>query len=539
MLATLTIALCLPPACATAADNPAEASVVTEVVKTTDAHAEEIRELQRQAEQQRALIEQQKTDLNRQQEQINAQQQQLDSSTKVLSDLQTQLDQLRNERSQAPDTDEQLAMRKRLEELESQVRSIPEDPASALADDSFPGSLRVPGSNAAYKIGGYAKVGLIKNFDPLVTQDRFIVGSIPVTESDETALASETRLTANQTRINFDYRQKRDNNQLRAFIEGDFFGTGDTFRLRHAYGQFRQMLAGKTWSVFYDSQAAPEEVDFEGINGHVVLRQTQVRFFPEIGQDLRFIVSLEDPAPQVTGGAGVSDLPDLVASIRRTWFDRWHVKTAMLLRQVRAVNNSGVDSNGQPCVPVEGTSPGQPDANGCVAIANAGAEAKDFGWAVTASGKIQMPIWAENDSLLCQFNYGHGLGRYLTDLASIYDLGIDGGQDGVIDPVTGELETLPVFGGYIAFQHWWKSNLRSTFIGSMININNLDSQADTAYHQTRRLSGNLIWSPVNNIDIGAEYLWGKRINKDSANVDKDGEIDGTATQLQLEAVYRF
>ena len=53
------------------------------------------------------------------------------------------------------------------------------------------------------------------------------------------------------------------------------------------------------------------------------------------------MISLEDPDPQVTGAEGVSDLPDLVTSIRRDWFERWHVKSALLLRQIGAVNNAG------------------------------------------------------------------------------------------------------------------------------------------------------------------------------------------------------
>jgi hypothetical protein len=258
-----------------------------------------------------------------------------------------------------------------------------------------------------------------------------------------------------------------------------------------------------------------------------LVRQTQVRYFPKIGEDLRWIISLEDPNPQVTGGTGVSDIPDLVTSIRRDWFGGWHVKTAVLLRQLRAINNAGIDENGQDCTP---ETPPDPES-GCVPIANAGSTTKDFGWAVTASGKVQVPWWNENDNFLFQLNYGEGLGRYLTDLSSIYSLEIDGGQDAVIDATTGEMEALPIFGGYIAYQHWWAKSLRSTFVASLVYIQNTAGQIPSAYHQTERLSGNLIWSPIPSIDVGGEFLWGKRTNKNEEN--------GKATQLQLEALYRF
>ena len=528
----------------TAADaKKAEAASAAELQKQLDAQAALIAAqaasgtsanatlegLQRALNEQKDLIETQK-------KQIAEQQAQLQTTTDLLTNMQSQIDQLQDDKNAAM-TDEEVAMRNRLAALETQVGKIPDDPSAMLVDEDFPGAIRVPGTSASYKIGGFVKAAMVKNFDPLVTQDRFIVGSIPITASDQTALASELSLTANQTRVNFDYRQKRDAGNLRAFIEGDFFGENNTFRLRHAFGQYKDFLAGKTWSAFYDAEASPEEVDFEGINGHVVVRQTQVRYFPKVGKDLRWMISLEDPNPEVTGGEGVSDLPDLVSSIRRDWFGGWHVKSAVLLRQVRAIPNDGVNENGQACDPVNDLPPDPTTGKGCVPINSDGSTQSDFGWAVTASGKVSVPWWHEKDNFLFQLNYGKGLGRYLTDLSSIASLGIDGGQDGVIRPADGSLETLPIFGGYIAFQHWWTKKVRSTFIASLVNVDNVDYQPNAAYHQTQRASGNILWSPVGSLDVGAEFLWGKRINKGADVVS--GLTSGTATQLQLEAKYRF
>ena len=46
---------------------------------------------------------------------------------------------------------------------------------------------------------------------------------------------------------------------MRAFIEGDFAGSGsgNLFRLRHAYGQWRKLTIGQTWSTFSDPEAEP------------------------------------------------------------------------------------------------------------------------------------------------------------------------------------------------------------------------------------------------------------------------------------------
>jgi hypothetical protein len=45
---------------------------------------------------------------------------------------------------------------------------------------------------------------------------------------------------------------------MRAFIEGDFAGDGRLFRLRHAYGQWKSLVIGQTWSTFADPEAEPD-----------------------------------------------------------------------------------------------------------------------------------------------------------------------------------------------------------------------------------------------------------------------------------------
>ena len=61
--------------------------------------------------------------------------------------------------------------------------------------------------------------------------------------------------TARQTRLNFEVREETGHSSLRAFIEGDFEGDGESFRLRHAFGQYEYLLAGKTWSNFANVHA--------------------------------------------------------------------------------------------------------------------------------------------------------------------------------------------------------------------------------------------------------------------------------------------
>jgi hypothetical protein len=286
---------------------------------------------------------------------------------------------------------------------------------------------------------------------------------------------------------------------MRAYIEGDFAGDSDTFRLRHAFGQFKDMLAGKTWSAFQDTDAAPEELDFEGINGAVNVRQAQIRYFPKIGQNWNAMFSLEDPNPEVTDGEATSKWPDLVASVRRTWFNRWHIRSSVIVRQITAIWDD--DQTGD-------------------------TESQVTGWGLSLSGKTSTQFWNAGglDNIMFQINYGEGIGRYVNDLNTA------GGEDAIFDS-TGNLETLPVFAGYVAYQHWWRESARSTLNLSWVNVDNLSFEDDAAYHKTFRGALNYIWSPTPRIDLGVELIYGERENK-------NGE-DANASQLQLSTKYRF
>jgi hypothetical protein len=427
-----------------------------------------------------------------QKQKLIEQENRIDEQRKAMQSMQARIDEL-SDFDPAALSDDEIALRDRLETLESSISESQKSDSTTFDAESFPGSIPIPGSTAAVRIGGFVKMNIVQNFDTVGSKDRFIVGTIPT--DPESGGDSEASLTVSQSRLNVDLRDQTSLGVMRAYVEGDFAGEADTFRLRSAFGQFRDVLAGKTWSTFTDREAAPEEIDFEGINGKINVRQAQIRYFPRIGKDWNLLVSFEDPAPDVTGGDGISQIPDTVISARRTWFDRWHVKSGILLRQIRA--RWGEDSS---------------------------IKQKETGWGLTLSAKTSVPRWDRRDNLIFQVNFGTGYGRYVNDLATV------GGQDAVFDD-NGDMKALDVLASYAAFQKWWKDGLRSTFIASFVNVDNHQFQDDDAYHKTQRLSGNLIWSPTPRIDIGGEFLWGKRYDKDGAT--------GDAVQVQLSSTYRF
>jgi len=389
------------------------------------------------------------------------------------------------------------------------------DPSNTIYDPNFPGAWYLPGTTAAMKIGGYVNLSVVDSFNPMTKPDRFIVGSIPPDGTLVPGAVEGIQVSARQTRVNMEYREQTNLGEVRAFIEGDFQGDSDTFRLRHAFGQFRSILAGYTWTTFMDIDAQPEEVDAEGINGQVLLRHAQVRWSPQFGEKFQLKLALEDPQTDVNNGASQRGAFDVVASLNRMPLGplgQWNYRVGFVLRDLKAIQTNPI--TGEPI----------PDA----------APESTTGWGITTSGRRPFAWWGEQDYFLWQLTYGKGVGHYINDLGTM------GGGDATFDP-EGQLEALPVFSGYVSYMHqWpltsrflkkWPGVLRSSFTASWVTINNYEYQAGGDYHSTWRASANLLYTPTKNIQAGLEYLWGERTNKDGSK--------GTATQLQFAMRYIF
>lgn len=86
------------------------------------------------------------------------------------------------------------------------------------------------GKHLEVQLGGFARLDLIHDFDPIGDRYEFVTTSIPTDGST----GQRTTVSARQTRFNLDVLHTGDS--LHLFAEGDFFGDGGDFRLRHAYG---------------------------------------------------------------------------------------------------------------------------------------------------------------------------------------------------------------------------------------------------------------------------------------------------------------
>jgi len=386
------------------------------------------------------------------------------------------------------------AIQERLARLEDSVKDVPEIPEKYVAAGDFPGSITIPGTDAMIKLGGRVRMSIVQSLDPLGVDDRFITATIPVEDEDFKTATEGLVFSLRASRLNFDFRTPTGVGFIRAFIEGDFAGSGDTFRLRHAYGQFKRILIGKTWSTFADPLAQPADIDFEGVNSQVLFRQPQVRWTQYIGDHTSLALAVENPSVDVTGGKGESQAPDTV--VRYLWqHTNGHLQGVAMLRQIRArwEDDFRVTTS-------------------------------QWGVSLGFSGDISLPFWNKDDNVKYQINYGQGIGHYMKDLESA------GGQAGVFTD-TGELELLEALGFYIAYEHHWSKNFHSSLIYGHVQVHNLEAQDDSAYSRANRYAANFIYSPISRLDIGFEFLYGDRKNKDLQK--------GKATQIQLAGTFQF
>jgi uncharacterized coiled-coil protein SlyX len=448
---------------------------------------------------QEARIQEQGTEIAAQKDGLAAMQDQLATMKKQLDELEAQV----------PGLLSRTALEERLKQIEEEAEKVPELPPNVVSAGDFPGSIRIPGTDTAVKFGGRIRTAAVFTLDDLGSDDRFLTNSIPVTDSDVAAgKGPRTTFSANTSRFNFELRTPAGNSQMRAFIEGDFFGTNGNdvetnFRLRHAYAQFHGYLVGQTWSTFSDPAADHQDLDFEGINGENVIRQAQIRYTWTPREKLDMAVAAETPAVSITGGEGVNVVPDLVYRAVWKFKEIGHLQAAAVGRQIR------------------GQSDLQP-----------GTTVSAFAWGATLSGVVPFRYFELTDRFIYQLNIGKGNARYINDLNSL------GGQDAVFDPASGDLTPLKAVGWYLDYEHQWKEwkatekmKLRSSLIWSFVTVHNLDFQLDDAYHKTNRYSFNLVFSPLARIDVGVEYIYGTRQNK-------NGE-KGNSDQVQFVGIFRF
>jgi len=299
-------------------------------------------------------------------------------------------------------------------------------------------------------------------------------------------------------------------------FEFDLFGTGvdagqTTFRLRHAYGEWGQFLAGQTNTLFMDGDTFPNTIDYWGPTGMVFYRNVQIRWTPFKTDTSHFAIAIERPGNDVDAGnirlieglEGVQvqnneELPDLTAQYRFGG-DWGHLQLGGILRKVGfEVRETSAD----------------PWRSG-----------SETGWGINVATAINT---FGSDKLLLSVVYGEGIASYMND----------GGMDlapnatfvaGVVSSL--EAKAVPLTGVMAYYDHYWNDKWSSSVGYSYTEVDNTNFQDPGAYNKGDYASVNLLTTPAENLMFGAELLWGKRTNNDSASDDD--------VRFQFTAKYSF
>jgi len=129
-----------------------------------------------------------------------------------------------------------------------------------------------------------------------------------------------------------------DGGDFKAKIEGDFFGAGNAFRLRQAYGEWNGILVGQTWTNFMSLFNYPGTLDFQGPAGMPFARVQQVRYTWDNGSGLTLSGSVEQDK------SGAANSPSITAAVKYG-FGLGTVRVSGIVRDI-AVGGVNVDSWG-------------------------------------------------------------------------------------------------------------------------------------------------------------------------------------------------
>lgn len=330
-----------------------------------------------------------------------------------------------------------------------------------------------------FKIGGFIKLDMIHDFNAIGSTDTFNPRTIPVDGSE----GMNTRFHARETRLSLGVVGPIDGKDVKLFVEGDFYGTNNAIRLRHAYAQYRFLLAGQTWSTFMDEDNIPNTIDFETPLAAPFVRQGLVRFTFQPSKQTLVAFGAEESDPEIVPPPGVvgkteKTMPDFTGRFRFT-NARGHIQLSGFLGRTRFRPNKGEPSD----VTIGGVL--------------ASARFRAFG----------------RDTVYGQASYGPGLGRYRGDVSAAPD-------------ASGRLRAVEVTALTAGYEHYWTPRWSSNVVASPAWVLTDQGRPEISNRRFDYFAANLrYWFLENWAWAGVEYLYGRREMRDDAK--------GSANRLQV------
>lgn len=376
----------------------------------------------------------------------------LDELREEIRKLRAEVNELKKQKAAEAKPADASGWGERIEQLEIKSKD-----AVVLGD--IGGSFRLPGSETSLRFYGFAEAHAIHDFREVGSSDIFT--DLMFTPVRGSAQKGKTKFTASTSRFGFESSTPTSLGAFNAKVEADFYSYGSStrnrLRLRHAYGEYAGFLVGQTWSTFMDLDNLPETVDFNGPIGAPFSRRAMIRYTYNNPQFAKLTFALEDPEDQFGGGSANERMPQFVARFDKS-FDWGAINVRALAHEKRS----------------------------------AGETKRGGGFGVGASFKL-----GDSDLLMGQFARVDG------DIDQMYG---SNGYD--IDADTGAITFDKNKGIVLGWAHTYSGQLRGT-----VAFGHNRAERATALADNKRLSQlfvNLIYSPIKNIELGAELIVGDR-----------------------------
>jgi hypothetical protein len=347
--------------------------------------------------------------------------------------------------------------------------------AKLLLEGALPGTFRLRGTETSFGLGGrlesHATFSDVYFSAQQSGRDKLRFSQIPV----ETGVNDQHqfRLNSRESRLWFQLHRPINNQDFNIYVEYDMTKNPDSHQLflRHAYISFGPIIAGRSFTTFIDSAVLPD-VDTGSAPGEIALKRDQIRWTTVLQHNaLELSLALEqadslvsEPNTEQIRHYDDDHTPSLVSRLTRR-ADWGHIYLATMVRSLRWYQNSQHLSN--------------------------------IAAAVSLSGRIELGFI---DNIRFMFNYGNGLGRFLT---------LGAFADASLASDTSEIYPNTVASMLTAYQHYWNEKWRSTLSLSMSKSRFNGSTSRQLTEQARSLQANLLWSPIPDLSIGVEYLHGQ------------------------------
>jgi hypothetical protein len=361
-------------------------------------------------------------------------------------------------------------------------RTAPKVAAAASAPQSaIAGGMLVPGTSTSLHLYGYGETHAIHDFRQTSSPDVFTdLTYQPL--SNAGSRTGKTQFTAETSRLGFESSTPEPKGLLTTKVEVDFYSYGpdnrNRLRLRHAYGEYDGWLIGQTWSTFMDVDDLPETVDFNGPIGAPFSRRAQVRYaFGDAKAGARVTLAAEDPADLSGGPSSGNRVPQFVVRLDKT-FD-WG---AVNLRAMTHTKRSESETK------------------------------RGYGFGVGGSYKLN-----DKDLLMAQYTRVDG------DVDALY-----GSNGYAIADTTGTITFDHNQGVVLGYAHVFNDKLRSNLA---TGFNRGQTSLGASDRTLKEVFLNFIYSPIKNVDLGGEWIWGQRKTF-------SGQIGGLS-RIDLMARYSF